>query len=176
MANDGKKQSDDAFGLGRLFDELGAAVEKLNNLAEQGQQWSTTMGAEDGPQAIVDIRIRTAQDAARGASVRTEGAARRPTGASPAEDDAPAEREVPIQERQTPPVDIFDEDDHVLVVAEMPGIAARDIDVQLTDDVLAIAAAADDRQYATEVLLPRVATEIQTVQANNGIVKIKCLV
>ena len=176
MANDGKKQPDETFGIGRLFDELGAAVEKLNNLAEQGQRWSKKVGSDDGdgPQAIVDIRIRTAQDAARDASVRTEGASRR----SPVSPDADAseEREVPIQERQAPPVDIFDEDGHVLVVAEMPGIAARDIDVQLTDDVLAIEATTEDRQYATEVLLPRVATEVQTVQANNGIIEIKCLV
>ncbi len=176
MANDGKKQPDETFGIGRLFDELGAAVEKLSNLAEQGQQWSTTMGSDDGPQAIVDIRIRTAQDATRDAPVRPEDISRRPSASASPDTGPSTEREVPIQERQTPPVDIFDEDDHVLVVAEMPGIAARDIDVQLTDDVLAIAAATDDRQYATEVLLPRVATEVQTVQANNGIVKIKCLV
>ena len=51
-------------------------------------------------------------------------------------------------------VDVFDEADHVLVVAEMPGIGEEDVQVELKDDILTISAERGDQKYRKEVLLP----------------------
>jgi HSP20 family protein len=52
-------------------------------------------------------------------------------------------------------VDVFEEDGHVQVVAELPGIGAEDVELELHGDVLSIQAARGDKKYRKEVLLPR---------------------
>jgi HSP20 family protein len=51
-------------------------------------------------------------------------------------------------------IDIFEEPDHVLVVAEMPGIGEDDVTLDLKDDILTIAAERGPKKYRKEVLLP----------------------
>ena len=51
-------------------------------------------------------------------------------------------------------VDVFEEEDHLLVLAELPGIGKDDIKVDLKDDVLTITAERGDKKYRKEVLLP----------------------
>ena len=41
-----------------------------------------------------------------------------------------------VHEVIEPPVDVFEEADHVLVVAELPGVSDEDIKLELRDDVL----------------------------------------
>jgi HSP20 family protein len=73
-----------------------------------------------------------------------------------------------------PPVDIFEESDHVLVVAEMPGVGADDVHVELKEDILTIAAERGSKRYRKEVLLPSAfAAEAMTRTCRNGIVEIK---
>lgn len=81
-----------------------------------------------------------------------------------------------MQEIREPVVDVFEEEDHVLVVAEMPGISVEDVQVTVEDDLLTISAARGDKKYRKEVLLPASFTREKTlVTSNNGVVEIKCL-
>ncbi len=81
-----------------------------------------------------------------------------------------------VQEVREPLVDIFEEEDHTLMVAEMPGISEKDIKMGLQDDVLTISAKRGDKKYRKEILLPRAyAREKMIVSCNNGILEIKCL-
>jgi HSP20 family protein len=71
---------------------------------------------------------------------------------------------------------VFEEEDHVLVLAEMPGVDAEDIQVNLVDDILTLSAEGEDRRYRKEVLLPGVFDrDKMTVSSRNGIVKIQCM-
>lgn len=75
-----------------------------------------------------------------------------------------------------PIVDVFDEADHTLVIAEMPGVGSEDIDVDVTDDILTIDASRDAKKYHKEILLPRAYTrEDLQISCNNGILEIKCM-
>jgi len=174
MSDQGNKRADGPFGLGRLFEELGAAVEKFSDLAERQETWSKTFRT-DNPDldAVVDVRIRTGTAAGGDAGASSAAASTGATETAGASEEASG-REVPIQERPTPAVDVFDEGDHVLVVAEMPGIGVGDVEVEVDGDVLTLEAATPDRQYATEVLLPRPARAVAAIEANNGIIKIQC--
>ncbi len=182
--SDPKNSTDaDDSGLGQLFRELESAVEKISDLAEEGKSWSntTTLGSEDsGLQGVFDLNIRTGDDARRsdsfGGHPRTPSPSARHTATDQSADDASTGREVPVEERREPETDVFDEGDHVLVVAEMPGVAADQVSLDLEGDVLSIEARTGDRTYATEVLLPQEASSPTDVQANNGIVKILCSV
>ena len=71
-------------------------------------------------------------------------------------------------------VDIFEEDDHTLVVAEMPGISKGDVKLELNDDVLSISAERGDKKYSKEVLLSKAYTKSKmSYSCNNGMVEIK---
>ena len=59
-----------------------------------------------------------------------------------------------VQEVREPVVDLFEEEDHVLIVAEMPGISVEDVQIAVEDDLLTITAAHGEKKYRKEVLLP----------------------
>jgi len=59
-----------------------------------------------------------------------------------------------VEETREPLVDIFDEGDHLLVLAELPGVDADDITFEVEDDVLSLSAARGERKYQKEVVLP----------------------
>jgi HSP20 family protein len=81
-----------------------------------------------------------------------------------------------VQEVREPVVDLFEEEDHVLVLAEMPGISVGDLKITVEDDLLTISAARGDKKYRKEVLLPASFTREKThVTCNNGVVEIKCM-
>ena len=82
---------------------------------------------------------------------------------------------VVVHEIREPAVDVMEEEDHVMIVAEMPGVGPDDVKLELHDDVLTLSAAAGDKKYRKEVLLPQpCARERMTLSCNNGIVKIRC--
>jgi HSP20 family protein len=79
-----------------------------------------------------------------------------------------------VQPVREPMVDVFDEADHVLVVAEMPGVAEEDVRVELKDDILNLSAERGDQKYHKEVLLPcAFPPESMSRTCRNGIVEIK---
>ncbi len=79
------------------------------------------------------------------------------------------------QEVREPLVDIFDEEDYLLIEAEMPGIAKQDVRIGAKEDVLTIFAQRDGRKYYKEVLLPRdIPLKTMKVSCKNGILEIKC--
>jgi HSP20 family protein len=89
--------------------------------------------------------------------------------------DRNAKSGVVVQEVREPAVDLMEEADHVLIVAEMPGVAAADVKLEVHDDVLTIAADAGDKKYRKEILLPKSCPrERMTLSCNNGIVRIRC--
>jgi HSP20 family protein len=89
--------------------------------------------------------------------------------------DRQAKPGVVVQEIREPAVDVMEEGDHVLIVAEMPGVGEDDVKLEVHDDVLTLAATAGDKKYRKEVLLPKSCPrERMTLSCNNGIVKIRC--
>ncbi len=83
--------------------------------------------------------------------------------------------ETVVQEVREPMVDIFEEEDHLLIVAEMPGIASDDVALEVKDDVLTIRAQRGERKYEKEVLLPSsYHREKIEFTCNNGMLEIKC--
>ncbi len=84
--------------------------------------------------------------------------------------------ETVVQEIREPVVDVFEEKDHTLVVAEMPGISTKDVTLTVKDDLLTIYAEKRDKKYRKEILLPRsYPREKMKMTCNNGILEIKCV-
>src|SRR3989337_1917248 len=108
-------------GLGGILMGLGSLVEKLGELAETGREFSQT-GEIRGPGAgkeLKGIYGFTVKVGLGGEGVKVEpfGNIRR---------DEDTGRSV-VHEVREPAVDIFEERDHTLVVAERPGIGVGDV-------------------------------------------------
>jgi HSP20 family protein len=151
--------------LGGLTGLLG----KLQELAEKGQELQregegTTQSGK--PYRFqYGFNVRTAKNG-QGLEVEPFGNVR-PTNEAP--------RETGVEEVREPAVDVFEEDTHVLIVAEMPGIGAEHVKLDVSGDVLTIAAEQGSKRYRKEVLLPGTMDRAKMkVSTNNGVVEIRC--
>ena len=147
---------------------LGDLVEKLGELAETGQELSKT-GEIHGPgkevRGIYGFTVKVGLGD-QGPRIEPFGNIRRDIKSGRTE----------VQEVREPMVDIFEEDDYLLVLAELPGIGKENLRIDLKDDVLTISAERGDKKYRKEVLLPRsVSKNKMQVSCNNGVLEIKCL-
>lgn len=78
-----------------------------------------------------------------------------------------------VEEVREPIVDIFDEKDRILVIAELPGVDEKDIKLEIEGDILKLAASGRTTKYAKEVLLPaKVKPETTKTTYKNGILEI----
>jgi len=79
-----------------------------------------------------------------------------------------------IEEEREPLIDIFDENDHVLVIAELPGVEQEQIHTDIEGDILTLSATGRERKYRKDVTLPKdidVASLHSTYK--NGILELK---
>lgn len=162
----GKKGKDTQLRVGGIFKGLADLVEKLGELAETGEELKRT-GQIHGKQVkgVYGFSVKV--------GLGDEGITVEPFGNIRKDDEA---GQAVVQEIREPMVDIFEEKDHILLVAEMPGIGPEDLHIELKDDILTLAAEKGEKRYRKEVLLPEaVQQETMTVTCNNGIVEIKCL-
>ncbi|MFQ5874321.1 MAG: Hsp20/alpha crystallin family protein [Dehalococcoidia bacterium] len=83
------------------------------------------------------------------------------------------ERGLVVDEVREPIIDLFEDAGHLLVVAELPGVAEQDISYKVEGDVLTISTSGD-RKYTKEVSLPSSVdgTGIEATY-NNGILQLK---
>lgn len=157
-------------GLGGILRGLGSLVEKLGELAETGRELSKTgeiLGTGPGKE-IKGIYGFTVKVGIGGEGVKVEpfGNIRR---------DEESGRSV-VQEVREPAVDVFEERDHTLVVAEMPGIGAEDVRLEVKDDLLSITAEKGEKKYKKEVLLPgSFPLEKMRMSCANGVLEIRCV-
>jgi HSP20 family protein len=155
-------------GLGGILKGLGDLVEKLGELAESGRELSKTGEIRGSGKELKGIYGFTVK-----VGLGDEGPSLEPFGNI--HRDAKSGR-TEVQEVREPMVDVFEEEDHLLVLAELPGIGKEDVRVEVKDDVLTISAERGDKKYRKEVLLPRnVSKEKMQVSCNNGVLEIKCL-
>ncbi|MDD5699301.1 MAG: Hsp20/alpha crystallin family protein [Victivallaceae bacterium] len=79
-----------------------------------------------------------------------------------------------VEDEREPMVDIFDEKKEIVIMAEMPGVGADDIKLDLKGDILEISARDGNRNYRKEILLSApVVPESMKSNYNNGILEIK---
>ena len=155
------------LGLGGILKGLTDLVEKLDDLSESGGNLSKTgeilgYGQQVKGMYGFTVKMGLGDDQPR---VEPFGNLRQ---------DSKSGHTV-VQEVREPVVDVFEEEKHVLVVAEMPGIGVKDVRVEVEGDLLTISAERGDKKYRKEVLLPEsVPQEKIQITCNNGVVEIRC--
>jgi HSP20 family protein len=152
--------------LGGFFGGLGNLIEKLGELAETGKELSQTgelRGPEGKRRGIYGFNIKVGIG---GDELRVE-----PFGNVRC--DEQTGRAV-VHEIREPLVDLFEEGDEVLVVAEMPGVGEEDVRLELKEDILTLAAERGEKKYRKEVLLPATfAAEKMSHACRNGVLEIR---
>jgi HSP20 family protein len=167
---DKQQKNNLSLGLGGVFRGLSDLLQIAVEIAEAAPDEPPTVearrdgatGSSRGLHAVYGVSVRVgAQGApvvARFGNVRQN------------------ERKEPIiDEQREPMIDVLDEDDHYLVVAELPGLAAVDIDWSVgADGVLVIQGESGDRKYYRKLRLSR-RVEPQTAVScyENGVLQLK---
>ena len=153
------------FSLGGLF----KGIEKLVDIAQELKE----AGGEIKKEGEIDLsNLKKGMKGVFGFSVKSA------VGGNPVVEPFGNIKRTPkgptIEKEREPITDIFDEEDEIVVMAEMPGINADDIKLDLKEDILDISAQNEDRKYHKEVLLP-VKIKAETLQSSykNGILEIK---
>jgi HSP20 family protein len=155
--------------VGRVFQSLGGFLDllsNLSNLAEQGGGEINRSGElgddKKGMKAVYGFSVRM-------------GGGGKPTIEKFGNVKDKVDGQGPVvEEAREPMVDLFDEDDHLLLIAELPGVDANDIHFEVKDDVLSLSATRGDRKYRKEVLLSSaVRAQAATSSYRNGVFEIK---
>jgi len=152
------------FGLGGLFKGIGNFIDLLSDMTEKGESEVSRTG---------EFKVE-GLDQARGVygfSVRM-GLGGTPTvehfGNIRATDEGPV-----VAEEREPLVDVFDEGELILVVAELPGVDKDDIQVEVQDDILSLSTTGE-RKYIKEILLPSlVDADTMETAYHNGILEVR---
>ena len=167
------KPKSEPSGSGGFFAGLGTLLDQLGKLAEQAEQaggvvtktGEFSMGSDKRLKGVYGFSVKSGLGE-KGIKVEPFGNIRR---------DAEGGR-VEVHEIREPMVDVFDEPDHLLIVAEIPGIRQEDVQLELHEDVLILTAEKGDKKYRKEVLLPAsFSSDKMSFSCPNGILEIRLI-
>ncbi len=165
----GKTHTDPAGGS--FFAGMGNLIEQLGKLVEQAEQAGGVvnksgefkLGSDPQKKGVYGFSIKTGIGDKGGVKVEPFGNIRK--------DDAG--KLVAVHEIREPMVDLFDEPTRVLIVAEVPGIAEANLQLELQDDILLISTRKGEPNYRKELLLPAsFAEKDMSFQCRNGVLEI----
>ena len=149
---------------------LGDLVEKLGGLAEKGEQlkrsgvFDIDTGGNKDAKAVYGFSMKMGLDGNQEPRIEPFGNVHRDEKTG----------ETIVHEMSEPLIDVIEESDHILIVAEMPGVADEDIHLDLNGDILVLHAEKGGKKYHKEVVLPR-SFESKSIErsCHNGILEVK---
>lgn len=146
-----KKGLDIDFGIGKI--SLGGLVDGMEKLFDLAGKLKEA-GDEVAKEGEIDLsKIKKGMKAMYGISLKAT------VGGKPVVETfgniKPGAKGAVVSEEREPIVDIFDEKDEVVIVAEMPGIKKEDIKLELKENILSILAKGPDRKYKKDVAIPK---------------------
>ncbi|MBU3965606.1 Hsp20/alpha crystallin family protein [Patescibacteria group bacterium] len=164
-----KENGEINLGLGGLFGGLFKGIEGLIDLAEKAEKAGGTLrrerefGGRAGSKSLRGIYGFTVKTGIGGKRSRVETFGNvKKTKQGPR-----------VMENREPLVDVFDEKNCVLVIAELPGVQEKDIKLHIKGNVLNLETTGE-RKYAKEILLPaKTDFESRKVNFKNGILEVK---
>jgi HSP20 family protein len=152
-------------GLTNLLEKVGELAEKAEEISQKAPE---QQGGEGKKTSVVyGFSVRPAKKKEEGSSWKVEpfGNVRK---------DVETGRSV-LQEEREPLVDVFEEEEYTLIVAELPGVRRKDIRVAAQGDTVVLSAQAGERKYRKEIRLPsEVREEGISLSYRNGIAEIRC--
>lgn len=155
--------------LGGIFKGLGTLLNLVSELAEKAEKvrGEVRKEGEVGPlgpkglKAVYGFSVRLGDEGRP--TIQPFGNVREEKGKGPV-----------VDEVREPIADIFDEEEYLLVVVELPGVDEAGTKHELKEDVLIVSAESEDRKYYKELLLPApVDAGKVSASCKNGILEVK---
>ncbi len=157
-----KSESEFDFGLGGIFKGIASFLDLLAEMEKKG----LTEVRKEG-ELGKDIK------AVYGFSVKFAGGGR-PTVEPFGNIREDKEKGPMVDEVREPIVDVFDEGDVVVIVAELPGVSEEEIRFEIKDDIVILSAESGEKKYYKEVLLSSSVQEKKTSSFyKNGIFELR---
>ena len=167
------KPGPESSGGGGFFAGLGTLIEQLGKLAEQAEQAGGVMTKTGEFNVGSDQRLKGVYGFSVKSGLGEKGVKVEPFGNIRRDDEG---GRVEVHEIGEPMVDVFDERDHTMIVAEVPGIMQEDVQLELHDDILILAAERGKKKYRKEVLLPAsFSSDKMSFTCRNGILEIRLI-
>ena len=169
------------LGMGGFLDGVTNLINKFGELAERGETLRKSSGeTESGKayQSSVGFSVKFGpgkEGSTNSEAMHVSPVNQRSTRPAPRSQTTSTERPAPTSEMKTrePHVDIFEEEDHTLLLAEMPGVATDDLQLTFDERNLRIEGKSKTANFKAEIELPRVYTQDQvSLTANNGVIEI----
>jgi HSP20 family protein len=169
-SNGGRRAADFDFHLGGFLGKLGSMMEKLADLSAAGQNFSHSgeipgLDPQGKLRGVYGFSVKTNIGNRGEQEVRIEpfGNIRRESSG-----------ETVVEDVREPLCDVHEEEDHVLVLAEIPGVSKKDVELELSGDRLTIRAQRGEKRYRKEVSLPgKFRNEAMHWECANGILNIR---
>ncbi|NHM26766.1 Hsp20/alpha crystallin family protein [Desulfofundulus sp. TPOSR] len=153
-------------GLGDLLKGLGNFIDLIQQMEAEGKAKISHIGEITGLDKVKGLKGIYGIDI----KIGNEGSPR----IKPFGNIRKNEEGLVVEEVVEPIVDVFDESDDILVIAELPGVNEDNFHFQVNGDILVITASRKDRKYRKEILLPVVVDpEGATTIFKNGIIELR---
>jgi HSP20 family protein len=158
-------------GLEGLFRGIASILQTANDIAVRaGDDGTTPIEVERSASVGLPGTLRTMYGASLRIGARVAPPRRRPRTVRQR-----GEREPIIEEGREPIADVFDEGDHVVVIAELPGVALPAIRWSVRQGrCLEVRAESSDRKYVKDLELPCLVNEqAATCNYANGVMELR---
>jgi HSP20 family protein len=168
------------LGSDGMFGGVSKIIQQLGALAEKGEHFKRAMEGDtdtDSPAKKMagsfdySVRFGTLK---KDDSMKVSPESISPKASSNRSSVATAAKMTPQVEAREAEVELFEEEDHLLIVAEMPGVSADGVELTFTEQGVQIRGTGRISSFTKAIGLPRAFTnEDATITANNGIVEIR---
>jgi HSP20 family protein len=158
------------FGFGGLLGKLGGFIEKLGELAESGEELSRSgeikgLDPSGKIRGVYGLSVKTGLGEHGRHELKVE-----PFGNIRSRQTDDNE----VKDIREPLLDIYEEEDHVLVLVEIPGISKKDVKLELNGNRLTLNAQRREKGYWKDITLPgKFSPEKMHWECTNGILKIR---
>jgi HSP20 family protein len=162
------------LGIGGLFDGVANLITKFGELAEKGEALRNATHQNESPSGKkmttsygFNVKFGPGGDSAAEIKPMQKPGQTMRTHSTP----SPV---APVPRIREPHVELFDEGDHLLVVAEMPGVSSEDVNLSFIEKLLHIHGTSKVAEFKKELELPsEFGPDQVAITANNGVIEIR---
>lgn len=165
-----------------ILDGVANILGRLGELAEKGEQLRRQVSSDEvagEPGGVFDFSMKfgSANPGGRSAGGRStrpgqvNRSAQKPV--APFKKPKSAQTQTPIDKTRNAHVDLYEEEDHILIIAEMPGVSSESIEINVDGNNVSIQGSNAHTLFVGEAQLPEGSYDVPTHSLNNGILEIR---
>jgi HSP20 family protein len=162
------------LGIGGLFDGVSNLITKFGELAEKGESLRAAVGegeTSSGKKFTTSYGVNVRFGGGKEGVGKDGEYSVNPVPKASKPEQKPA---TSVPRMREPNVELFDEGDHIQIIAEMPGVSSEDVHLTFMEKSLLIQGVSKVAEFKKELpLTHEFGPEQVSITANNGVVEIR---